>query len=181
MPLNNYIKSLQGGPPEEHHAFKTFLLIIGAVFAGYTASQFPPKFLLFFSTPLGQFITFMILGLGLYQTKNFEFVVYDSIVFVILLQMLQYISKEIFAEQKKSNNKKTTNDNKNNKEYTNIIMASNEYPNYEINNNKTNNNKTNNNNINNNNNNKTNTNNKIKNENNNNENNKNEIVIEELF
>ena len=133
MPLNNYIKSLQGGPPEEHHAFKTFLLIMGAVFAGYTASQFPPKFLLFFSTPLGQFITFMILGLGLYQTKNIEFVVYDSILYVILLQILQYISKEIYEEQKDKDDKKENN----NKEYENIIMASNEYPNYKINNNET--------------------------------------------
>jgi len=136
MPLNNYIKSLQGGPPEEHHAFKTFLLIVGAVFAGYTASQFPPKFLLFFSTPLGQFSIFMILGLGLYQTKNIEFVVYDSILYVILLQILQYISKEIYEEQKTKNDKDDKTEN-NNKEYENIIMASNEYPNYKINNNET--------------------------------------------
>ena len=125
MPLNNYIKSLQGGPPEEHHAFKTFLLIMGAVFAGYTASQFPPKFLLFFSTPLGQFSIFMILGLGLYQTKNIEFVVYDSILYVILLQLLQYISKEIYEEQKTKNDKDNKKEN-NNQEYENIIMASNE-------------------------------------------------------
>ena len=136
MPLNNYVKSLQGGPPEEHHAFKTFLLIIGAVFAGYTASQFPPQFLLFFATPLGQFITFMILGLGLYQTKNIEFVVYDSILYVIVLQMLQYISKEIYEEQKNKNDKYDKTEN-NNKEYENIIMASKEYPNYKINNNET--------------------------------------------
>ena len=136
MPINNYIKSLKGGPPEEHHAFKTFLLIVGAVFAGYTASQFPPKFLIFFSTPLGQFVIFMILGLGLYQTKNIEFVVYDSILYVILLQMLQYISKEIYEEQKDEEDKNNNNQN-NNKEYDNIIMASNEYPNSKINNNKT--------------------------------------------
>jgi hypothetical protein len=111
MPINNYIDSLQGGPPGEHNAFKTFLLIIGAVFSGYTASQFPPQFLIFFSTPLGQFITFMILGLGLYQTKNIEFVVYDSILFVILLQMLLYISNEIYEEQNKGKNKGENNDN----------------------------------------------------------------------
>ena len=136
MPINTYIKSLSGGPPEEHNAFKTFLLIIGAVFAGYTASQFPPKFLLFFSTPLGQFSIFMILGLGLYQTKNIEFVVYDSILYVILLQILQYISKEIYEEQKTKNDKDNKTEN-NNKEYENIIMASKEYPNYKINNNET--------------------------------------------
>ena len=132
MQINKYIKSLQGGPPEEHHAFKTFLLIIGAVFAGYTASNFPPQFLLFFATPLGQFVTFMILGLGLYQTKNLEFVVYDSIIYVILLQILQYISKEIYKEQNKGeDDNKQKNDNK---EQKNIIMASNEHSNNEVNN-----------------------------------------------
>ncbi len=142
MPINTYIKSLSGGPPEEHNAFKTFLLIIGAVFAGYTASQFPPKFLLFFSTPLGQFSIFMILGLGLYQTKNIEFVVYDSIFYVILLQLLQYISKEIFDEQQKNKNNikiRKENNVKNNKGYENIIMASEQYPNYEVKNKKNNN------------------------------------------
>ena len=132
MPLNNYVKSLQGGPPEEHHAIKTFFLIIGAVFAGYTASKFPPQFLLFFATPLGQFVTFMILGLGLYQTKNLEFVIYDSILYVILLQILQYISKEIYEEQSEGkDNNKQQNDNI---EQKNIIMASDEHPNNEVNN-----------------------------------------------
>ena len=79
----------------------------------------------------------MILGLGLYQTKNIEFVVYDSILYVILLQLLQYISKEIYEEQKNKDNKKENNKKENNnQEYENIILASNENSD-KINNNKT--------------------------------------------
>ena len=74
----------------------------------------------------------MILGLGLYQTKNLEFVIYDSILYVILLQILQYISKEIYEEQSEGkDNNKQQNDNI---EQKNIIMASDEHPNNEVNN-----------------------------------------------
>ena len=117
MAINNYIKSLHGEPPEEHNAIKTFLLIIGAVFSGYTASQFPPEFLSLFATPFGQFIIFMILGLGYYSYKNLEFIIYDSILYVIMLQILLFISKEIYKnENGNKNGNRNGNENRNENE-----------------------------------------------------------------
>ena len=93
MFFKEYLTSLKGGPPEQHHALSTFLLIIGAVFAGYTAVNFPPEFLELFSHPLGQFIVFIILGFGLYKKVNKFFIIYDSIIYVIVLQLMLYLSK----------------------------------------------------------------------------------------
>ena len=62
--FKEYLTSIKGGPPKQHHAISTFLLIIGAVFAGYTAVNFPPELLELSSHPLGQFFIFMILGIA---------------------------------------------------------------------------------------------------------------------
>ena len=81
--INEYLTSIKGGPPEQHHAISTFLLIIGAVFAGYTAVNFPPELLELCSHPLGQFIIFVVLGFGLYKNVNKMFIIYDSIIYYI--------------------------------------------------------------------------------------------------
>ncbi len=104
--FKEYLTSIKGGPPEQHDAISTFLLIIGAVFAGYTAVNFPPELLELSSYPLGQFFIFMILGLGLYKKVNKIFIIYDSIIYVIILQLMLYLSKLYYKkrEEKRSYN-----------------------------------------------------------------------------
>ena len=60
---NGYFRSLLslGSKYPKHNVKAALQLVIGAVFAGYTATQFPPEFLKLFERPLAQFMIFFLL------------------------------------------------------------------------------------------------------------------------
>ena len=68
--FRQYLRSLSGGPPATHRFDSTFLLMVGSVFAGYTATAFPEKFLKNFEHPIVQFLIFYILGLSTSTSKD---------------------------------------------------------------------------------------------------------------
>lgn len=91
--FRQYANSLMGGPPASHRFDSTFLLMTGAVFAGYTATAFPPQFLEKFENPLVQFIVFYILGLSTSTSKDSIklLVIGDAFVTTLLLQLSIYL------------------------------------------------------------------------------------------
>mgnify|MGYP000123770583 CR=1 FL=1 len=110
----NYIKSLLGGRPFSHRADQTFFLIVGAVFAGYTAKSLHIDFLKNFENPFIQFLIFYMIGISSYSGKmppggwGFAgwkvlwagpYVFFDSLFAVILFQLLVYISHYYYEKK----------------------------------------------------------------------------------
>jgi len=120
LSLPSYFRSLSGGNPPTHRFDNTFFLMIGAVFAGYTATVLHPDFLKEFENPLIQFIVFYIIGIssyggkvppggfGLGPLKVFwagPYVFYDAILTTAMFQLLVYVTNYYYgkkeAEKKK--------------------------------------------------------------------------------
>ena len=102
--IKKYFISLSGGPPAYHRADSTLLLMVGSVFAGYTATAFPDKFLKKFENPILQFVVFLILGLStsLNGSNVKLYVIGDAIITTIIFQILIYISKKYADNQENS-------------------------------------------------------------------------------
>lgn len=66
LSISKYLISLSGGPPKEHRFDNTLFLMLGAVFAGYTATALHPEFLKEFESPLIQFVLFYMIGISSY-------------------------------------------------------------------------------------------------------------------
>jgi hypothetical protein len=107
LSLSKYLVSLSGGPPSEHRFDNTLCLMIGAVFAGYTATALHPEFLKEFEHPLIQFLVFYIIGISSYGGNvppggwgwgPFKtlwagpYVFLDAILTVVAFQTLVYIT-----------------------------------------------------------------------------------------
>ena len=82
LDFGKYIKSLAGGPPASHSVRQAMQLILGAVFAGYTATALPAGFLKLFEHPVVQFGTFFLL--------------FNQIIFIHLLQHLFFFISLIY-------------------------------------------------------------------------------------
>ena len=80
-------------------------LVIGAVFAGYTSTAFPPEFLKLFEHPVAQFFIFFLLFNSMEHVKGFPtiFVIVDAVLFTILIQVVLRLVREFYKkpEQKK--------------------------------------------------------------------------------
>lgn len=100
--LSRYAKSLSGGPPASHTVRQGALLILGAVFAGYTATAFPPQFLKLFEKPWMQYIVFLVLFSSNYWGESSlpkMYVFLDALLFTILLQMAIHFAKKAYKTE----------------------------------------------------------------------------------
>jgi len=99
--LFKYLESLGGGPPASHTVRQGAQLILGAVFAGYTATAFPPQFLKLFETPLMQlFIFFILFYQNYWNQKGFPkwYIVLDAVLFTAFLQGAIYLARKYYSE-----------------------------------------------------------------------------------
>lgn len=105
--VQNYSKSFLGlGSKFPNHNIKSSLqLVIGAVFAGYTATAFPPEFLKIFEHPLAQFFIFFLLFNSKQYSPGFPmiFVVIDSVLFTIMIQIVLRIVKNLYKKNEQKN------------------------------------------------------------------------------
>ena len=105
--VQNYSKSFLGlGSKFPNHNIKSSLqLVIGAVFAGYTATAFPPEFLKIFEHPLAQFFIFFLLFNSNEYSPGFPmiFVVIDAVLFTIMIQIVLKIVKELYKKNEQKN------------------------------------------------------------------------------
>ena len=88
---NNELKQLHLG----------ILIVFSSVIGGYMITNFPRKFLKLFTTPIGQFVAFMIFNtiIELNQSDfNICHVIIESIFAVIILQVFKIIIFKIFDE-----------------------------------------------------------------------------------
>ena len=101
--LSKYARSLQGGEPSAHTVRQAVQLVIGAVFAGYTVTAFPPQFLKLFEKPVMQFFVFLVLFNQNYWSgsKGFPrwYVLLDALLFTAVIQTAIYFAKKYYAEQ----------------------------------------------------------------------------------
>ena len=119
--LPQYLKSISGGEPSSHRFDNTILLMCAAIFAGYTATALPKKFLKLFQNPIVQFIVFYIIGITSYGGsmppggKGFgpfkvfwagPYVFLDAILVVCLMQLLIFITRMIYGKDEKKNKQK---------------------------------------------------------------------------
>ena len=72
------------------------LLIIFTTFAGgYIVGDFPKQFKKFFTTLFGQFLVFLAINLIIFKdslNNNFSYVILESIISVILMQILKFFA-----------------------------------------------------------------------------------------
>ena len=96
--LRQYFRSLSGGPPASHRFDSTFLLMVGSVFAGYTATAFPEQFLKKFEHPIIQFIIFYILALSTSTSKDSIKIlaIGDALLTTILFQSSVYLANKYY-------------------------------------------------------------------------------------
>ena len=107
----DYIKSLVGNGPKNHRADSVFFLILGAVFAGYTATNIHVDFLKNFENPFIQLVVFYAIGISSYGGKKppgswgiggwkviwaGPYVFFDALFAVIIFQFLSYISNSYY-------------------------------------------------------------------------------------
>jgi thiol-disulfide isomerase/thioredoxin len=100
--LSRYAKSLAGGPPASHTVRQGALLVLGAVFAGYTATAFPPQFLKLFEKPWMQYIIFLVLFSSNYWGESGLpklYVFLDALLFTVLLQVAIHFSKKAYQQE----------------------------------------------------------------------------------
>ena len=99
--LLQYLGSLAGGPPASHTVRKGAQLILGSVFAGYTATAFPPEFLKLFEHPLLQFFIFFILFYQNYwNQQGFPkwYIMLDAALFTAFLQTSIYVTRKFYSK-----------------------------------------------------------------------------------
>ena len=108
--VRNYSRSFLGiGSKFPNHNIKASLqLVIGAVFAGYTATAFPPEFLKLFEHPVAQFFIFFLLFNSMEHVPGFPtiFVVVDAVLFTIMIQIVLRIVREMYKKKENENNDK---------------------------------------------------------------------------
>ena len=103
--VSKYAKSLAGGPPSAHTVRQSAQLILGAVFAGYTATAFPPKFLKMFEKPWAQFLVFLVLfNQSYWNETGFPrwYALLDALIFTVLLQTAIYFAKKAYPSEEES-------------------------------------------------------------------------------
>lgn len=89
--ISNYFNSflnVKSSYPS-HNINLALQLVIGAVFAGYTATAFPPDFLKLFEHPIAQFLIFFLLFNSIERVKGFPrtFIFIDALIFTIFIQI----------------------------------------------------------------------------------------------
>ena len=102
--LFKYYQSLAGGPPSSHTVRQAIQLIIGAVFAGYTATALPPKFLKLFEKPVYQFLIFLVLfNQNYWNETGFPrwYMFMDAFLSTFALQLLIYVTKKFYPPEEK--------------------------------------------------------------------------------
>jgi len=101
--LRQYLRSLSGGPPSSHRFDSTFLLMVGSVFAGYTATAFPEKFLKKFEHPIIQFIIFYILALSTSTSKDSIKIlaIGDALLTTLIFQSAVYLANKYYNDNDK--------------------------------------------------------------------------------
>jgi hypothetical protein len=78
------------------------LMIFTSFVGGYMISDFPRKFLDLFNHPFGQFIAFIAINIiARYQNKSFNmtYIIIESIISVILLQLFKFIVFSIYKNK----------------------------------------------------------------------------------
>ena len=109
----DYLNSISGGKPDSHRFDNTILLMVAAVFAGYTATALPADFLKLFESPIVQFIVFYIIGITSYGGgmppggKGFgpfkvfwagPYVFLDAILVVCIMQLAVFLLRKWYKE-----------------------------------------------------------------------------------
>ena len=75
------------------------IMILSSIVGGYMVSDFPKEFLNLFTTPIGQFIAFIIINLAFYMDKNvsFEYIILESLIYMIILQVMKFVINKIYV------------------------------------------------------------------------------------
>lgn len=139
LSIPRYLVSLMGGKPAGHRFDNTIFLMIGAVFAGYTATKLHPDFLKEFEHPLIQFLVFYIIGIsshggtvppGGWGWGPFKviwggpFVFYDAILTTFMFQLLVYVTNTYYESKEQRNKEQVEeeeNEKDNHKDYTDVL------------------------------------------------------------
>ena len=84
-----------------HNINLALQLVIGAVFAGYTATAFPPDFLKLFEHPIAQFFIFFLLFNTVERINGFPriFIIIDALMFTIFIQIAIRLIKEYYKNK----------------------------------------------------------------------------------
>lgn len=110
--ISRWFYNLYKGNAVNANLFDSFLLIFGAVAAGYTIFDWPYHVSNLFAHPIGQFIVFSSLGLSAYYMNpesNYPiiYVFIDSLIYTILFQIIKnaanplngYLKKHTYVEK----------------------------------------------------------------------------------
>lgn len=78
-----------------------FAILFAAVSSGYTIKDFPPKFLEYFKTPLGQFVIYFVVIYVTYindTTIPLKDMILEAIAYVLIIQALKFILHRFFTD-----------------------------------------------------------------------------------
>ena len=79
--------------------FDPFIILFTSFVGGYTASKFPKKVLDFFTTPIGQYISYVLILYIFYKDEpnvTFVNILCEAIIYVVIIQFVTIILNEYF-------------------------------------------------------------------------------------
>ena len=93
----DYLSSLSGGPPHNHSFVQGTQLVIGAVLAGYSISNWNSALTAKLAKPEARFVIFFIIFYQNFQGSEVPllWVVFDALIVTSILQILDRIVFEI--------------------------------------------------------------------------------------
>ena len=108
---DNWVFSTFGAKePNNHHIVNIIALVVGSVFAGYTATAFPEKFLKLFEFWPVQLAVFFVLSFSTLQSPitrgKIKFTIYDSILMLVLFNLILYILRMIYKKEESNKDSK---------------------------------------------------------------------------
>jgi hypothetical protein len=78
----------------DNHAYDPFIILFTSFIGGYTASKFPKKVLDFFTTPFGQYISYVLI-LYMFYIDEKHVTIFDilaeAMLYVIVMQVMTAI------------------------------------------------------------------------------------------
>lgn len=96
--------------PNNHHIVNIIALVVGSVFAGYTATAFPKEFLKLFEFWPVQLAVFFVLSFSTLQYPitrgKLKFALYDSILMLVLFNLLWYTLCKIYKKEESKKDSK---------------------------------------------------------------------------
>jgi hypothetical protein len=97
--LMEYMIKGKDHPKSPRYIMDPLAIMVAAFGAGYTIGNYPPKFLAFLYSPIGQFIVYYLIVYTFYRndpTVHKSDMVIEAILYVIVLQCLRLILNFIF-------------------------------------------------------------------------------------